>query len=99
MNFISIIILKCGDIVEVLADKQFPCDLLLVWTSSKERTCHITTANLDGETNLKIRRIQNSIPSYTNVHDLNSLRGAIVYDKPNPKLYEFKGKIVSSGTE
>ncbi len=34
-----------------------PADMLLLETSSTERTCFVETANLDGETNLKQRRL------------------------------------------
>lgn len=49
-----------GDIVRVKRDESFPCDLVLVSTSNNEGKCYITTANLDGETNLKvkIKRVQ-----------------------------------------
>ncbi len=45
---------KVGDIVEVNADKSFPCDLLLLRSESEDNQCFITTANLDGEINLKV---------------------------------------------
>jgi phospholipid-translocating ATPase len=45
---------KCGDIIEVTNDGTFPCDLLLLHTDTEDKTCHITTANLDGESNLKV---------------------------------------------
>lgn len=40
--------------VEVTKDESFPCDLLLMHTDTEDKTCHITTANLDGESNLKV---------------------------------------------
>jgi phospholipid-translocating ATPase len=43
-----------GDIVRVKRDESFPCDLVLISTSNSEGKCYITTANLDGETNLKV---------------------------------------------
>ena len=43
-----------GDIVEVTGDQPFPCDLLLLDCQTDTKECHITTANLDGETNLKV---------------------------------------------
>ena len=43
-----------GDVVQVEADQQFPCDLLLMTSSDAEGMCDVTTANLDGETNLKV---------------------------------------------
>ena len=49
-NFIS----KCGDIIQVERDTQFPCDMLLLYSKAETENCHIQTANLDGETNLKV---------------------------------------------
>ncbi|XP_007445470.2 phospholipid-transporting ATPase 11C-like, partial [Python bivittatus] len=47
--------IKVGDIVEVSADETFPCDLVLLASSSKEGSCYVTTASLDGESNFKVR--------------------------------------------
>ncbi len=33
---------------------MFPCDLLLLYSTSENGTCHVKTSNLDGETNLKV---------------------------------------------
>lgn len=47
--------IKCGDIVEVSTQYPFPpCDLVLLHSSTDDGICQVTTANLDGETNLKV---------------------------------------------
>lgn len=46
--------IRCGNIIEVTADKPFPCDMVLLYSHTDDGVCHITTANLDGETNLKV---------------------------------------------
>ena len=43
-----------GDIVRVAKDETFPVDLVLLSSDRADGTCHITTASLDGETNLKV---------------------------------------------
>ena len=42
-----------GDLVKVPRDCDVPCDLVLLRSSDVHNKCYITTANLDGETNLK----------------------------------------------
>lgn len=48
---------KCGDVVQVNGDESIPCDLLILYTKSDDRKCYVTTANLDGETNFKVKWI------------------------------------------
>ena len=59
-----------GDIVCVRAEEDFPCDLVLLTSSDREGQCHIQTANLDGETNLKVGtpsiHLQHSVVSQAN---------------------------------
>lgn len=91
--------IQCGDIVEVERDSQFPCDMVLLHSTAESETCHIQTANLDGETNLKIRHIPNKFPriNENSVEDelarISSFKGVISCEKPNTRLYEFRGKI------
>lgn len=46
--------MQVGDIVRVAKDETFPADLALLSSDRADGTCHITTASLDGETNLKV---------------------------------------------
>ena len=91
--------IKCGDIVEVKLDEEFPCDLVLLNSMSDMNTCYIKTANLDGETNLKLRSVPFKFPHLNGLEDLFNLRGALIIDKPNRHLYEFKGKLVYQNRE
>lgn len=80
-----------GDIVEVLSDEAIPCDMLLLMSSSDDQQCYITTANLDGESNLKVRSVPENFPFVQSEQDLSNYRAVITCDKPNLKLYEFNG--------
>ena len=51
--------MQVGDIVQVLDDEEIPCDLVVMSCDDAEGTCYITTANLDGETNLKVNNFKN----------------------------------------
>jgi len=86
--------IKVGDLVEVTADKPFPCDLVLLFSDTDNGACYITTANLDGETNLKRRTVPGKLPALNNESELDKLRAVIKADKPNANLYEFNGKII-----
>uniref|UniRef100_A0A6I8N3R8 Uncharacterized protein n=1 Tax=Ornithorhynchus anatinus TaxID=9258 RepID=A0A6I8N3R8_ORNAN len=46
--------IRVGDIVRVAKDETFPVDLVLLSSDRMDGTCHVTTASLDGETNLKV---------------------------------------------
>lgn len=46
-----------GDFVKLRSDESIPADILLLDTSDANSVCHIETANLDGETNLKQREV------------------------------------------
>lgn len=49
-----VFILQVGDVVEVVEDETFPCDLILLHSSRDDDTCFVTTASLDGESNHKV---------------------------------------------
>jgi phospholipid-translocating ATPase len=86
-----------GDIVKVIEDETIPCDMVLLSSSSEDGTCHVTTANLDGETNLK--RLES--PSWDNTTalnlatpmGLNNMESFIECEKPQVDLYKFVGRI------
>lgn len=51
-----------GDLVKAARDCDVPCDLVLLKSSDPHGKCHITTANLDGETNLKTLCVPKGVP-------------------------------------
>ena len=48
---------QVGDIVKVLQDQYFCADMLVIKSSGDKGTCFIETKNLDGETNLKHKKM------------------------------------------
>lgn len=49
-----------GDIVKVTNGQHLPADMIIISTSEPQAMCYIETANLDGETNLKIRQVKHT---------------------------------------
>lgn len=43
-----------GDLVKVCRDEDVPCDIVILY-SETPKCCYVTTSNLDGETNLKVK--------------------------------------------
>lgn len=85
-----------GDVVKVTNEHFFPSDLLLLASSEPNGMCYIETANLDGETNLKIRQslaaTYECVTSEKIISNL-SLTTSIECEPPNKHLYEFRGNL------
>ena len=48
--------IKVGDVLKVKDNELFPADLMCLHCDLEERICFVKTTNLDGETNLKVKR-------------------------------------------
>jgi phospholipid-transporting ATPase len=86
-----------GDIVKVDNKKEFPTDLLLISSSDAHGLCYIETANLDGETNLKLRLCVDATKALVDPAALASIHGRAEYEEPNNRLYNFDGKVSIEG--
>lgn len=49
--------IRPGDFVRLHTNEMIPADVLLLHSSNIAGICHIETANLDGESNLKQREV------------------------------------------
>ena len=88
--------ISVGDILKIENFSFFPADLILLSSSEPQGMCHIETANLDGETNLKIRTSLTQTSDYTDGTRLAKLTGQVQAELPNKQLYDFAGRIVPS---
>lgn len=82
-----------GDIVKVQSEEPFPADLVLLASSEPEGLCYIETANLDGETNLKLKQAHPDTCSFVGPSQLHALKGTIESEQPNSSLYTYDAVI------
>jgi len=82
-----------GDVVRVESEEPFPADLVLLASSEPEGLCYIETANLDGETNLKIKQALPETSSMVSPSELSRLGGRIKSEQPNSSLYTYEATL------
>nr|XP_045622548.1 probable phospholipid-transporting ATPase IA [Procambarus clarkii] len=85
--------IQVGDIVKVHNNKFFPADLVLLASSEPQALCYVETANLDGETNLKIRQGLPQTAHLLEARDLINLSGKVECEAPNRFLHQFTGNL------
>ncbi|PNW71492.1 hypothetical protein CHLRE_16g656500v5 [Chlamydomonas reinhardtii] len=88
--------LAVGDIVKVMNDTEIPADLVFLSSSDAGDICYVETANLDGETNLKIK---NCFSKTAGKHLADELKefaedSVIRCELPNTHLYRFEGAVM-----
>ncbi|XP_033884755.2 phospholipid-transporting ATPase IF-like isoform X4 [Acipenser ruthenus] len=91
--------IRVGDIVRVAKDETFPADLVLLSSDREGGTCHITTASLDGETNLKTHFAVPETAVAQSVSRLEALVAIIECQQPEADLYRFVGRITVTQQE
>eukprot|EP00055_Hartaetosiga_balthica_P013214 m.66930 g.66930 ORF g.66930 m.66930 type:complete len:1162 (+) comp8199_c0_seq1:30-3515(+) len=85
---------KVGDVVKVLNNQFFPADLLLLSSSEPQAMCYVETANLDGETNLKIRQGVQGTANLISREKIRKMKAQVECEQPNERLYKFVGNII-----
>ncbi|KAL6140715.1 hypothetical protein ACLB2K_059011 [Fragaria x ananassa] len=82
-----------GDVVKVEKDQFFPADLLLLSSSYEDGFCYVETMNLDGETNLKVKRCLEATSPLDDDAAFKDFRATVQCEDPNPNLYSFVGNL------
>ena len=83
---------RVGDAIVVRDDENFPADLLCLYSALADNVCFIRTTNLDGETNLKIRKPLDVKGLELNTkEDITGLDLTLKAEPPNKNLHKFKG--------
>lgn len=83
--------LYVGDVVKVEKNEYFPSDILLLSSSYDDGICYVETMNLDGETNLKLKRCLEATLSLDHDVEFSNFKATIRCEDPNPSLYSFIG--------
>jgi phospholipid-transporting ATPase len=82
-----------GDIVRVESEEPFPADIILLASSEPEGLCYVETANLDGETNLKIKQAIPETCVFVSPSELSRLGGKLRSEQPNSSLYTYEATL------
>ncbi|XP_068632358.1 phospholipid-transporting ATPase IF-like [Battus philenor] len=86
-----------GTLVRVKRGREVPADIVLLCSAGESGKCFVTTANLDGETNLKTLRVPPSLVGYTPDILPNGMR--IEVPHPVADLYTFYGRLEIPGQD
>jgi len=85
--------IQVGDILKIPNNSELPFDILILNSNLVSGLCYVQTANLDGETNLKIRQALQVTTTFTDAKHLSDWEGRIECENPNKDLYNFDGRI------
>uniref|UniRef100_A0A8B9K749 Phospholipid-transporting ATPase n=1 Tax=Astyanax mexicanus TaxID=7994 RepID=A0A8B9K749_ASTMX len=80
-----------GDVVRLCCNEIIPADMVLLHSSDTNGVCHIETANLDGETNLKQRQVVRNLPQQGSEFTPENFSSRIECENPNDDLRRFRG--------
>lgn len=92
--------IQVGDILILKDGDEVPADCILLATNRSDGRCYVETANLDGETNLKIRSVAAPTKHFTSADDiLAKFKIHVECDIPNKDLFYFDGVLMVAGLE
>uniref|UniRef100_A0A8C6DRZ3 Phospholipid-transporting ATPase n=1 Tax=Moschus moschiferus TaxID=68415 RepID=A0A8C6DRZ3_MOSMO len=86
--------IRVGDFVRLRCNETVPADILLLSSSDPDGLCHIETASLDGETNLKRRQVVRGFSELVSEFNPLTFTSIIECEKPNNNLTRFRGCII-----
>lgn len=83
---------SAGDIIIVHKNHYIPADLLFLSAENEEGICYIETMQLDGETNLKIKKALDETKDMREA-TIGQFAGTVHCEPPNSRLYQFTGNL------
>ncbi|KAF7303863.1 P-type phospholipid transporter [Mycena indigotica] len=84
--------LDVGDLVLLRDNEQVPADIIVLATSDPDGNCYLETKNLDGETNLKLRKALTATRGMScNEEEVQRARFVLESEPPSQNLYLYNG--------
>jgi phospholipid-translocating ATPase len=83
--------IRVGDFVFLRNKDRIPADIIILSTSEPDSLCYVETKNLDGETNLKIKRGITEFSHIKSPADCLNIYGHIDSEPPSTNLYAYSG--------
>lgn len=90
--------IRVGDVVRLSRDEEVPADLLLLHADGEGGMAYVETMALDGETNLKSKQVPAPLAGgrCATIFGLVNTQAELVIEDPNPDLYRFDGRILTT---
>lgn len=84
---------QVGDFVRIYSEDQVPADIVILSTSDPDGACYVETKNLDGETNLKVRKALHSGLKVKHAKDCERTEFTIESEPPHSNLYQYSAVV------
>ncbi|OXB58579.1 hypothetical protein ASZ78_004402 [Callipepla squamata] len=88
-----------GDFIRLSSNEIVPADMVLLYSSDLDGICYVETAGLDGETNLKQRRVVRGYSEQVSEIDPEKFLSRIECESPNDDLNHFRGFVENSSKD
>uniref|UniRef100_A0A452H7M9 Phospholipid-transporting ATPase n=1 Tax=Gopherus agassizii TaxID=38772 RepID=A0A452H7M9_9SAUR len=88
-----------GDFIRLSCNEIIPADMVVLYSTDPDGICHIETASLDGETNLKQRQVVRGFAEQVSEIDPEKFSSRIECESPNNDLSRFRGFVEHSNKE
>jgi phospholipid-translocating ATPase len=85
--------IKVGDFIFLRNNDPVPADMMIVSTSENENLCFLETKDLDGETNLKVKKGLPETSHIVSPNQCSRMKCVIECELPHPNLYVFNGVV------
>jgi len=85
--------LRVGDLVIVRDRQALPADAVLLTSSAPNGVAYVDTANIDGETNLKLREPPAEVAHALGANEDARVVGTVSFEPPSRHIHTFNGAI------